>query len=75
MNIMEMIERLQDIADMYGEGTEVHLATQPSWPLEWSIGNVIAVTSDEGEPAIAYISEGTHQGYLPGDVARELGWR
>ena len=29
----------------------------------------------ESEPVVLYIGEGRQIGYLPGEVARELGWR
>ncbi len=74
MNIMDLIDRLQDIADLYGEATDVRLATQPSWPFEWDVGNVVAVSDDDGHAA-AYVSEGTQLGYLPGAAATELGWK
>ena len=33
MNIGELIERLEDIQEEYGEDTRVRIAMQPSWPL------------------------------------------
>ncbi|MCU0928810.1 MAG: hypothetical protein MUE62_06360 [Burkholderiaceae bacterium] len=37
-----LIEQLQDMADTYGENTEVRIAHQPSWPFEYGIGEVVA---------------------------------
>ena len=82
MTIAELIEALQEFAEEHGENTEVRLAQQPSWPFEYSIDEVVAVSSDsadededETEKPIVYIGEGRQLGYLPGIVSRELGWR
>jgi hypothetical protein len=88
MRLSELIEILQDIADVQeGADPEVRLAHQPRWPFEHSIDQVIAMPAadddDEGEPAdpdaapadvVVYIAEGAQLGYLPGAPARELGW-
>lgn len=71
MNVNEMIERLQEIAEVgFGE-CEVRLAFQPRWPLQFTIGGI--ATPDDasraaGEPdeepddadSVVYITEGGH---------------
>ena len=59
--------------------TEVRFASQPNYPFEYDIDNVVVVevenkrTGDSEESV--YLEEGRQIGYLPGDVSRELGWR
>ncbi len=109
MNVRELIEELEG----FDEDTEVRLAFQPSWPLQYHVADVIEVAADEhdvhesgvcdtcgedfsglDDPTIAieqhlsdtagsgktivYIAEGGQlydEPYLPGHVARELGWK
>lgn len=62
----------------------VRLATQPSWPFEQAVGDVVEVDlsdvgDDEpavepGEGVVVYIGEGGQIRYLPGVVADALGW-
>ena len=40
MKIAELIERLTELAEDFPDA-EVRLATQPSWPFEYSIENVV----------------------------------
>jgi hypothetical protein len=86
MTLRDLIDRLTDLAEEYGEDTEVRLAFQPSWPFEHSIGEVAAVDPSEphpqmeeddapGKTPVVYLGEGSQLGYLPGAAARELGWK
>jgi hypothetical protein len=89
MKLNELIETLQQLAQEYGDETEVRLAVQPSWPFEHGIGRIEAVDlnggedEDEGEGGgagpdanvIVYIGEASQIGYLPGAASRALGWR
>jgi len=68
MTASQLIEELKQLQP----GTEIRIASQPSWPFEWSIGGL--VVTEEGEEAIAYLSEGDQIGYLPQDAAIALGW-
>ncbi len=78
MTIAELIQHLQDIiedADV-DENTEVRLAMQPSYPFEYSIGNVVHVEGlGEKEETVVYIGEGQQLSYLAHAVSEELGWR
>lgn len=74
MTIRDLIERLEDFADDFGDDIEVRLAQQPRWAFEYSIGNIAAVEDLQDSDPIIYIGEGQQLGYLPGDAARELGW-
>tara|TARA_R100000951_G_scaffold50728_2_gene42802 strand:+ start:16885 stop:17133 length:249 start_codon:yes stop_codon:yes gene_type:complete len=82
MNVTELIERLQYVAEVNPDA-EVRLASQPNWPFEWSISNVLevdlGVEDEDGcssgqEGTIVYIAEGSQLGYLPGVAKDELGW-
>jgi hypothetical protein len=85
--LRDLIDALTDLADHYGDDTEVRLAQQPRWAFEYSIGEVAVANGDDedddddddGEPAAAaapvvYIGEGQQLGYLDGAAARALGW-
>lgn len=80
MTVNELIEQLQEIAeDGYGE-TDVRLAFQPNWPLQFEVGRVTAPDeAGEGHPdeesaeepvPVVYIAEGGHphsgSPYAPG---------
>ena len=83
MTLRDLIDRLTDVADEYGDDVEVRLAIQPSWPFEHSIRDVEVVdpadydeAADENDdPVVVYIAEGRQLGYLPGVASRALGWR
>lgn len=88
MTLRDLLDRLTDVADEYGDDVEVRLAIQPSWPFEHSIRDVEVVdpadaeddeeaeAADENdEPVVVYIAEGRQLGYLPGTASRALGWR
>lgn len=87
MNIREMIEKLEDLAEDFGDNAEIRLAQQPSWPLEYSIGEINAVDinelteeeEDEGEEGdepeyVVFIGEGSQLGYLSRNGSKALGW-
>lgn len=69
MKVIELLEALSECP----EDAEVLLASQPAWPFEYTLGEPVVVEVD-GLPAV-YLPEGTQTRYLPGEVARELGWR
>lgn len=82
MIVYELKMLLEDL----DEDAEVRLAMQPSWPMEYTIGDVVLVEEtplheldehevDDYTPGIVYISEGDQLGYLPSQVSEELGWR
>jgi hypothetical protein len=91
VNIREMIEQLEELAQEHGDQCDVRYASQPSWPLENDISTLAAVNlggdeereETEEEPGqeatpdnvVVYLSEGQQLGYLPGAVCKELGWR
>jgi len=81
MNIRDLIEELEMIADENDDGQEIEVrfASQPSWPFEYSIdGVVIAPKFDDQDndtgQTIVYLGEGQQLGYLPIVVKNELGW-
>ena len=46
MEIEELIETLQELAEEYPHA-DVRLATQPTWPFEYSIGDIVASRDNE----------------------------
>jgi hypothetical protein len=73
LTVSGLIDELEDC----DPEAEVRLATQPSWPFEWSLSNrepgPVLQVDLEGQP-IVYLVEGEQFGHLPGSVAEELGW-
>ena len=84
MTVQELIEALEE----YDPEATVHLMEQPSWPFEYSIGEIVECGPDCGQRAdeedevsedgpdevTVYIGEGQQVGYLPGAPAGCLGW-
>jgi hypothetical protein len=64
----------------YDPTTPVRIASQPSWPFENTIGQVVGTPQDADgdtaptEPAVVWLAEGTQVGYLPEAAATALGW-
>ena len=63
------VGELMEILDAYVPHAEVRLSSQPSWPFEYSIGEVVNVGD------YIYIGEGQQIDYLDGEVSDALGWR
>lgn len=87
MRIEELIEELQDLAEQYPDA-EVRIAHQPSWPLQYTISEVVAsegnydeedgYDEEQTEDDVIYIAEGSQvrdNPYLPSSVSYELGWK
>jgi hypothetical protein len=69
--VSDLIDQLQQ-AD---PNAEVRLATQPSWPFEWSLSrSQPAVEVDLDSQPVVYLVQGSQLGYLPDIACRELGW-
>ena len=71
MTVNELIERLEEGAqDGFGE-SEIRLAIQPSWALQFEIAGV-AVPSAENAGPVVYLTQGDHprhdSPYAPGWV-------
>jgi heme oxygenase len=64
MTAQELIEILEGM----DPDAEVRFASQPSWPFEYSISAAAEVDG------VLYLAEGTQLGYLPGEVAEQIGW-
>lgn len=56
MTLSELIQMLQDI-QVDGVDPEVRLATQPSWPFEHSISNVVEIADPESEDLVELQNE------------------
>lgn len=85
MQVRELIEMLEGM----DPDAEVRFASQPSWPFEYAINEVVEVGPPEEEEAdedeelpdlgdepvsVVYLVEGRQLGYLPGYVCNEIGW-
>lgn len=70
MTIGQLIDYLSD----FDSNIEVRIASQPNWPFEYAISNVVSVYNDESSKEVAYIGEGRQIGYLPSEAKEELGW-
>ena len=62
---------LKEILEMVDDDTEVRLASQPSWPLEYAISDLYHVSAKDN---VLYLAEERQLGYLSGEVAESLGW-
>lgn len=65
MTVAELIELLSDL----DPEAEVRLAVQPSWPFEHHLAPEVAEVGGR-----VWLAESGQIGYLPGEVAEELGW-
>lgn len=69
MIVRELIEMLEEM----DEESEVRIAFQPTYPLQYRPDrNIYPVTIDGKE--VVYIAEGKSEGYLPKEAAEEIGW-
>jgi hypothetical protein len=69
MTVEELMELLQDMPPE----AEVRFASQPSWPLDYQINNVITVETEDD--VTVFLAQGEQVGYLCGDAVMQLGWR
>jgi hypothetical protein len=69
LTVGDLLDYVRDLPD----DTPVRLAQQPAWPFENHLGEPLVMETDDGD--VVYLPEGGQVGYLPGDVASELGWR
>jgi len=49
VNIRELIEQLEQMAQEHGEECNVLIASQPSWPFEHEVGQLVAVQPEAEE--------------------------
>jgi hypothetical protein len=76
MHDLTVGELIDELAALHPDMT-IRLASQPSWPFEWTVSGVhVQPTGNDlpGAEQVAYLVEGSQLGYLPGDVASEIGW-
>ncbi|MGF6607074.1 hypothetical protein OKW45_001974 [Paraburkholderia sp. WSM4175] len=87
MKVAELIKLLEGLP----EDADIRIAQQPNWPFEYGIADAVLVGPDARPPGyepdpdeyedeqpdenVVYLVEGAQLGYLPGVVAREIGWR
>jgi hypothetical protein len=74
MTVADLIAELE----FMNPDTEVRFASQPNWPFEYSIYDIVEVevekrNTDETE-TVVYLAEGSQIGYLPSEAKDELGW-
>ncbi|WP_435058535.1 hypothetical protein [Streptomyces sp. bgisy060] len=65
MTVADLIAKLERMSPE----AQVRLATQPSYPFEYTIGEAV-----ETEDGTCWIAEGEQQGYLSGEAREALGW-
>ena len=65
MTVEELIEELQYL----DPELEIRFASQPSWPFEYHIDGAV---ESKGK---VWLVEGDQLGYLPGQVANDIGWK
>ena len=72
MTVQELIDELEYL----DPETEVRFASQPSWPFEYSISEVVVANVEKRgeEEEVVYLGEGSQIGYLPESAKEELGW-
>jgi hypothetical protein len=83
MTIGELMERLQELAYQFGDGIEVRIASQPSWPFEYDIKGMVSKNelfqngedytadgkrSDKIGEDVVWIVEGNQMGYFTKDA-------
>ena len=72
----ELLDALQEM----DPDTEIRFASQPSWPFEYSIHDIVIVDDEpeqddcEESTQIVYLVEGRQIGYLPHEAKEEIGW-
>lgn len=89
MTVQELIEELEVYKELHGEDVEIRFASQPSWPFEYSIGEIVSnkdcpdmcddesdeySTDEQNTDTILYLVEERQVGYLPGNVKNQIGW-
>ncbi len=74
MTVAELIEELE----FMNPEARVRFASQPNWPFEYSIAEIIQVDLENLLPGyengVVYLAEGRQIGYLPSEAKDELGW-
>jgi hypothetical protein len=83
MNVRDLKRFLEDV----DEDLEVRFASQPNWPFEYEIDDIVIVdlnvpedfeTDEERETVesaeVVYLVEGIQLDYLPGVVREAVGW-
>lgn len=74
MTVAELIEMLSGMpAD-----AEIRLATQPAWPMEYTVAPTVFADADcDADATVVYLAEAKQIGYLPEFAAESLranGW-
>lgn len=74
MTVQELIDQLSYM----DPEAEVRFASQPNWPFEYEIDDVVSVEVEDRKSEelveIVYLTEGRQIGYLPTEAKEELGW-
>ena len=74
MTVADLMYELEQL----NPDAQVRFASQPSWPFEYSIYNVVQVEIEDRSTGdvveTVYLEEGRQIGYLPKEAKDELGW-
>lgn len=81
-NAINTVGELIAALERYDDDTPVRWAHQPSWLMEYLIGQVVSTPDDTDSPGrhatgdgpVVWLGEGRQVGYLPGIVSNALGW-
>ena len=80
-NEIDTVGDLQRALADYDPDTPIRWAAQPSYPMEYTIGQVVCTPDDaEGDgtvrhdPPVVWLGERAQVGYLPELAANALGW-
>lgn len=83
MTIGELMERLEELSEQFGDDSEVRIASQPSWPFEYDIKGMVSKNelfqndedytadgkrSDKIGEDVVWIVEGSQLGYFTKDA-------
>ncbi|WP_434447683.1 hypothetical protein [Lentzea sp. E54] len=78
---IDTVGDLQDALEQYDRATPIRWAARPSYPMEYTIGQVVCTPDDaEGDgtvrhdPPVVWLGERAQVGYLPELAANALGW-
>jgi hypothetical protein len=77
MTAKELIEEMEWAIEQNGGDVEVRIASQPSWPFEYSLDTAatVAIEADDGDTdKVVYLAEGAQLAYLNEKAREEIGW-
>ena len=78
MTAKELIEEMEWAIEQNGGDVEVRIASQPSWPFEYTLDTAVTVEVEDkntdDKEKVVYLAEGSQLGYLNELARSEMGW-